>query len=91
MRLQIRPTIDPIVTRTSLFSSDFLLERLLDTQEVRGSSPLSPIQALKGLAANLEYPPVASAEHVVQKTGADSRPEPFWREQTRCYYVQIGK
>jgi hypothetical protein len=19
------------------------------------------------------------------------RPEPFWREQTRCYYVQLGK
>jgi hypothetical protein len=19
------------------------------------------------------------------------RPEPFWREQTRCFYVQLGK
>jgi hypothetical protein len=22
---------------------------------------------------------------------AHKRPEPFWREQTHCYYVQIGK
>ena len=22
---------------------------------------------------------------------AKKRPEPFWREQTQCYYVQLGK